>query len=85
LELTPKLLFYCENVALSLRDRKAELQNSVDKTFGCPVAERQGYVFGYAALFVGLSELVLPNFVDLIYTLRDIRQQIGRDVWCLSQ
>jgi hypothetical protein len=32
-------------VALSLRDRKAELSNSVDEAFGCPVAERQGYSF----------------------------------------
>jgi hypothetical protein len=40
------------NVALSLRDRKAELSNSVDEAFGCPVAERQGYDCGFAALFL---------------------------------
>jgi hypothetical protein len=31
-------------VALSPRDRKAELPNNVDEAFGSPVAERQGYV-----------------------------------------
>jgi hypothetical protein len=38
------LSFAQEIVALSLRDRKAELPNNVDEAFGSPVAERQGYL-----------------------------------------
>jgi hypothetical protein len=36
------MLFSCAEVALSFRDRAAELSNNVDEGFGFPVAKRQG-------------------------------------------
>jgi hypothetical protein len=52
------MLFSCVKVALSLRDREAELPNSVDEASGIPVAERQGYFDGFAATICGTESRV---------------------------
>jgi hypothetical protein len=39
------MLFSCTKVALSLRDRTAELSNRIDEAFGFPAVPRQGYEF----------------------------------------
>jgi hypothetical protein len=55
---------------MSLRDRKAESPNSVDEAFGCPVAEsdwgcvgppRQGYVCGFAAIWIEIVTLLIKS------------------------